>query len=174
MICNPRVPYGSVPLRSTECRKLLMCSISCCPEALRVKVGHFRLPLPLAFFYRCSLLFFFPQSVFPWESLHKTLIKTIFCVQLSQFEFPHAYALLPHPLPPPNSHLNPPGRCPISASHFSIKFARHCSGKSHCTGEMKVSTSTVAALFSKMALTGQRIAMVDMVLLVFPAFPYLP
>ena len=35
------------------------------------------------------------------------------------------------------------------------------------TGEMKVSTSTVAALFSKMALTGQRIAMVDMVLLVF-------
>ena len=41
-------------------------------------------------------------------------------------------------------------------------------------GEMKVSTSTVAALFSKMALTGQRIAMVDMVLLVFPAFPCLP
>ena len=38
---------------------------------------------------------------------------------------------------------------------------------------MKVSTSTVAALFSKMPLTGQRIAMVDMVLLVFPAFPYL-
>ena len=41
-------------------------------------------------------------------------------------------------------------------------------------GAMKVSTSTVAAPFSKMALTGQRIAMVDMVLLVFPAFPYLP
>ena len=35
---------------------------------------------------------------------------------------------------------------------------------------MKVSTSTVAALFSKMALTGQRIAMVDMVLLVFQHF----
>ena len=34
--------------------------------------------------------------------------------------------------------------------------------------------STVEALFLKMALTGQRIAMVDMVLLVFPAFPYLP
>ena len=33
-------------------------------------------------------------------------------------------------------------------------------------GEIKVSTSTVAALFSKMALTGQRIAMVDMVFLV--------
>ena len=31
------------------------------------------------------------------------------------------------------------------------------------TGEMKVSTSIVAALFLKMALTGQRIAMVDMV-----------
>ena len=30
--------------------------------------------------------------------------------------------------------------------------------------ELKVSTSTVAALVSKMALTGQRIAMVDMVL----------
>ena len=40
------------------------------------------------------------------------------------------------------------------------------------TGEMKVSTTTVAALFSRMALTGQRLAMVDMVLLVFPAFPY--
>ena len=30
------------------------------------------------------------------------------------------------------------------------------------SGEVKVSTSTVAALFLKMALTGQRIAMVDM------------
>ena len=37
------------------------------------------------------------------------------------------------------------------------------------TGEIKVSTSTAAALLSKMALTGQRIAMVDMVLLVFLA-----
>ena len=25
-------------------------------------------------------------------------------------------------LPPPNSHLKPPGRCPISASHFFAKF----------------------------------------------------
>ena len=33
--------------------------------------------------------------------------------------------------------------------------------------EMKVSTSTVAALFSKMALKGQRLAMVDMVLHLF-------
>ena len=39
---------------------------------------------------------------------------------------------------------------------------------------IRASTSTVAALFSRKALTGQRIAMVDMVLLVFPAFPYLP
>ena len=42
------------------------------------------------------------------------------------------------------------------------------------SGETKVSTSTVAVLFSKMALTDQRIAMVDMVFLVFTAFPYLP
>ena len=34
-------------------------------------------------------------------------------------------------------------------------------------GEMRVSTSTVVAVFSKMALTGQRIAMVDVVLLGF-------
>ena len=27
--------------------------------------------------------------------------------------------------PPPNSHLKPPGRCPISASHFSKKIASH-------------------------------------------------
>ena len=38
------------------------------------------------------------------------------------------------------------------------------------SGEIKVSTSTIAALFSKMALTSERIAMVDMVLLVFSAF----
>ena len=42
------------------------------------------------------------------------------------------------------------------------------------SGETKLSTSTVAALFSKMALTGQRIAMVDMLFQVFTAFPYLP
>ena len=53
-------------------------------------VGHFRLPLPLAFFSAV-----FPQRVFPWESLHKTLINTIFCVQLSQLEFPHTCALFP-------------------------------------------------------------------------------
>ena len=41
-------------------------------------------------------------------------------------------------------------------------------------GIWKYLPSTVAALFSKMALTGQRIAVVDMVLLVFPASLYLP
>ena len=40
------------------------------------------------------------------------------------------------------------------------------------SGEIKVSTSTVAVPFSKMALTGQRIAMVDMVFASF-ACPYL-
>ena len=39
----------------------------------------------------------------------------------------------------------------------------------HESGKMRVSTSTVAALFLKMALTDQRIAMVDMLLLVFPS-----
>ena len=34
--------------------------------------------------------------------------------------------------PPPNSHLKPPGRCPISASQFSKKVASHRSGKNHC------------------------------------------
>ena len=37
-------------------------------------------------------------------------------------------------------------------------------------GEIKASISTVAVLFSKMALTGRRIAMVDMGLLVFQHF----
>ena len=41
-------------------------------------------------------------------------------------------------------------------------------------GETKLSTSTIAALFSKMAEAGQRIAMVDMVVLVFTASPHLP
>ena len=35
-------------------------------------------------------------------------------------------------LPPPNSHLKPPGRCPISASHFPKRFASHRIGKNHC------------------------------------------
>ena len=60
-------------------------------------------------------------------------------------------------------------------SDFESLIASDCNrdSKNHCDyvntlpGEMKVSTSTVAALFSKMALTGQRIAMVDMV---FPCF----
>ena len=38
------------------------------------------------------------------------------------------------------------------------------------TGKIKAHTSTVVALFSKMALTSQRIAMVDLVFLVFTEF----
>ena len=41
-------------------------------------------------------LFFFRKG-FPLESLHKTLINIIFCIQLSQIELPHSYALLLHP-----------------------------------------------------------------------------
>ena len=86
-------------------------------------VGHFRLPLPLAFFHR---FFFVRKGFFSWESLYKTLINTVFCVQLSQFEFPHAYALLPHPH---FNDLKPHGRCPISASHFSKTLPAPASGK---------------------------------------------
>ena len=62
-------------------------------------------------------------------------------------------------------------------SHFR---PQNCGRKSYGhqafseSGKMKVSTPTVPALFSKMALTGQRTALVDMVLLAFPAFPSLP
>ena len=55
-------------------------------------VGHFRLLVLLVLFTAV-----FPKRVFPWKSLHKTLVNTIFSAPLSQFEFPHAYALLPHP-----------------------------------------------------------------------------
>ena len=58
-------------------------------------------------------------------------------------------------------------------SQCSIAFS--CLGnRCDFSGEAELSTSTVAALFSKMALTGQRIAMVDVVFLVFTALPYLP
>ena len=73
-------------------------------------VGHFRLPLPLPFFYRC----FFRKGSFPGNRCAKTLINTVFCVQLSQNEFRHAYALLLHPASATKLTLEPPGRCPIS------------------------------------------------------------
>ena len=57
-------------------------------------VGSFHLPLPLAFFTGV----FSANGFFPWKSLHKMQINTVFCVQLSQFEFLHAYALLLHPV----------------------------------------------------------------------------
>ena len=66
---------------------------------------------------------------------------------------------------------------PISTAKFKSEFGSFAA-KIHTAriwpGEIKVSTSTVAALFSKMALTGQRIAMVDLVFLVFTAYSYLP
>ena len=52
-------------------------------------------------FYRC----FFPQRIFPWESLHKSLVNTIFYAQLSQFEFPaclRSSSRTPQFPPPPN------------------------------------------------------------------------
>ena len=60
-------------------------------ELVSASVGHFRFPLPLAFFTGVSF-----RKGFSWKSLHKTLISTIFCVLLSQFEF--ANVLLPHPV----------------------------------------------------------------------------
>ena len=81
-------------------------------------------------FYRC---FCSTRVFFSWESLHKMLINTVFCVQLSQFEFPHAYAFFLTPFPPPNSHVKPPGRCPNSNFRISLleKLASHRSGKTH-------------------------------------------
>ena len=66
------------------------------PELTRILgnlVGRFRLPLPLAFFTAV----FFPQRVFPGNRCMICILTQFFCVQLSQFEFPHAYALLLHP-----------------------------------------------------------------------------
>ena len=69
-------------------------------------------------FYRC----FFLQSAFPWGSLHKTLTNTVCCVQLSQFEFPHGYALLPHPGFRHQTHIWKMSNFRIS---FSQKIASH-------------------------------------------------
>ena len=44
--------------------------------------------------------------------------------------------------PPPNSHLKPPGRCPISASRFLIKVARH---RKRC-GKLLPATGVIWAL----------------------------
>ena len=49
----------------------------------------------LMIFFTVSFSRFAPSR--SWESLHKTITTTIFCVQLSQFEFPHAYPLFLHP-----------------------------------------------------------------------------
>ena len=78
--------------------------------------GTFRLPLPLAF-----LPLFLPQRVSDWESLHKTQINTDFCVELSQLEFPHAYALLPHPV----SATKLTFETTWKMSHFRISFLKN-------------------------------------------------
>ena len=70
----------------------------------------------------------------------------------------------------PNLQIQPPTD-PTPHLKPSDKILPSIQGKSKYLPD---STSTVAALFSKMALTGQRIAMVDMVFLVFTALPYLP
>ena len=81
-------------------------------------------------FYRC----FCPQRVFPWESLHETLINTVFCVQLSQNEFPHAYALLLQPA----SATKLTFETIWKMSNFRISFfekkkvASQRSGENHC------------------------------------------
>ena len=64
--------------------------------------------------------------------------------------------------------------CPIAMRSRSQMSGFPITDQSPSTGEIQVSTSTVANRFSKMTLTGQRIAMVDMVFASFPAFPYLP
>ena len=99
-------------------------------NALHDTSGRLGWPFPHSASASVFTAVFPAKGFFSWESLHKTLINTIFCVQLSRIEFPHAYALLPHPnfrkvcvnfLKTPfseNSILKPPGRCPISASHF--------------------------------------------------------
>ena len=74
------------------------------------------------------------------------------------------HPLSPHLLQP---HMQQPKLWPRSP--FG-KLTFWPGNRAHFAGEMKVSTSTVAALFPKMALTGQRIAMVDMVFLNFQHF----
>ena len=53
---------------------------------------HRKLPWPFLLSVSASVFYrrFSAKGFFPWESLHKLPINTIFCVQLSQFEFPHA------------------------------------------------------------------------------------
>ena len=59
--------------------------IRVCTKIARRQCQGWPFPLPLAFF-----TVVFSARDFPWESLHRTLINTVFCVQLSQFEFSRA------------------------------------------------------------------------------------
>ena len=122
------------------------------------------------------------------KDARKQVRKTLFAEESSEPKTGTAGTV-----PSPNRNRTEPNRglpvicqAGMNGDTFSIKAPKECSNKFAATfkrksltrgnsaGEIKVSTSTVAALFSKMASTGQRIAMVDMAFLVFTAFPYLP
>ena len=60
----------------------------------------------------------------------------------------------------PKLHVSSCFMVVANAPEYSLSLSIYL----YLAGEMKVSTFTVAALFSKMALTGQRIAMVGLVL----------
>ena len=109
---------------------LSVISLISAQSVFRVFVGHFRLSLPLAF---CTAVFF-PRRVLPWESLHKTLINTVFCIQLSQIEFPHAYALLLQPASATKLTCEAIWKMSnyFRISLFEKKVAIHRSGKNHC------------------------------------------
>ena len=90
-----------------------------------------------SFCRRAPLLFFtavfIPQRVFPRESVHKTLINTVFCVRLSQIEFPHTYILLLHPVSATKLTFEATWKMSnFRISFFQKKVASHRSGKNHC------------------------------------------
>ena len=74
----------------------------------------------------------FSAKGFPQESLQKTLITQFSAFNSRKMSFRMLTFFFCTRLPPPNSLLKPPGRCPISAFHFSRKVASHRSGRNHC------------------------------------------
>ena len=61
------------------------------------------------------------------------IINTVFCVQFSQIEFPHAYALLLHPASATKLTFEATWKMPnFFISFFEKKSASHRSGKNHC------------------------------------------
>ena len=82
-------------------------------------------------FYRCFFRNFKLPKAVPRESLHKTLINTVFCVQLSQIKFPHAYALLLHPASATKLALEATWKM----SSFCITFFKRKKVASHRSGK---------------------------------------